>query len=321
MVLPIRQKSGYDLIDMQFRGERHQQPKLASTSCYPSCFWRPVSLWVEAEYYDYGRVTLRDTQCNRQRVVDFLTYCLANTATVTQGDNQYHDLPYDLTAFMAKETPELAAWLTNTTTSSDADHLWGQAVQAWDYIWEVASKYRLFGVTENDGNLRPVQFALMHRAAYDELVTQAEGQRYFDNPHMKMREVFDRALTKAKDRIGNKLPSEAHDRWYFNHAFMDELRYIGYFEGMSYPGEEGGMAVYLDAHLNGKINVESLYDQLKPWFEARYVTSGLEALNLKFLPMVYAGQDYANEIGRNYARFVRGTSAVINKARRQRYED
>ena len=41
--------------------------------------------------------------------------------------------------------------------------------------------------------------------------------------------------------------------------------------------------------------------------------SGLDSLNLKISPIVYATQDYDNSIGRDYAKFIRTVSSKVSK--------
>ena len=71
----------------------------------------------------------------------------------------------------------------------------------------------------------------------------------------------------------------------------------------------------VDAYLDGKLDDDQMYAIIKPWLETRYACSGLEALNLHFEPVVYASQDYSNEIGASYAEFVGQVSAQVTRGR------
>ncbi len=326
LVLPIRQKSTYQAVKLTWEGVKQKLPGLTSSTCYATAFWRPVGHFMTARYDDYGCVELEDTPANRLRMGQFLGYCLRRTAAAAQGENKYHDHAYDLAASMAKETPELLDWLQGRPSTAAGALLWAQSVQAWDYIWKVASSHRLFGVAvHGDSELRPVQFAVIHRAAYDRLVTLAEGLEHFDNGPMGLRDMFDRNLANARSKLlanyATTLPGKlsASALSCFERSFLDEeLRYIGCPEGMSYPDEQLYMRSALEPFTAGALSVDGLFEQLKPWFEARYAFSGLEVLNLKLQPLVYNGQDYNNEVGREYAKFVRSTSAAVTRGRNRK---
>jgi hypothetical protein len=62
---------------------------------------------------------------------------------------------------------------------------------------------------------------------------------------------------------------------------------------------------------------EFLIESLKD----RYVVRGLAELNLKLSPIVYASQDYSNEIGKAYAKFVRSVSSTVNKVNKEKYDE
>lgn len=318
VVVPIIQRSTYKPAEGTFRGQPVRLHGITSSTCYPTAFWRPAGGFFDATYDDYGRFTLLESPANLRRLVSFLRYVLGNTPKVELGENQYHDLAFDFPAFLAEKAPELDAWLATERNKKqgqepyDAALLFKQAHECWDYVWEVGAEHRLFA-TSYGGNLVPLEFAVMHRAAYDVLVAQAEDMRGWDDAPMQQRVFFDRLFDKAASHsnIGDEPAMQAV---WFNSSLRQELQAMGHFEGISYPDESELLRDVSRDFLAGKLDKDQLFELLKPQLDARYAITSLLALNIKVTPMVYAGQDYDNAIGRNYAKFIRAASAAVNRS-------
>lgn len=183
---------------------------------------------------------------------------------------------------------------------------------------------------QHTGAMRPMNFAIMHRAAFDELVATTNAWVGWNDESYDMRAFFDRALAAVTARIA-ELDAEVQAetdttekerksmRKYFAFdRFREALRRVGGAEGSSYPAENAVFMYAGDAYLDGKVTEDKLFEMLKPWLQVRYACSALEALNLHFEPMVYASQDYSNEIGSSYARFVGKVSSVVTRGRNVR---
>ncbi len=329
MVIPIQQQSTYEQVALTYNGEESAQYGVCSSTCYPTRFWRPVGAFIEAEYDDYGRFTLKDSPLNRFKLKDFINEALKMAPVVAQGDNKYHDLAYDLTQFMQQSAADLLAVLTakgeDKPASTDGDLLWSQSVACWDYIYEVSQEQRMFW-RNYKGALRPMNFAAMHRLAFDELVAMTNAYVGWDNESYEMRAFFDRAMAETKERLAEldaSIQGETEDaaarkhlrKFFAFDRLRDSLRRVGGSEGSHYPCEGTVFHGAADAYLEGKLDDERLYAVLKPWLEVRYAYSGLEALNLHFEPIVYASQDYQNDVGASYARFVGKVSKAVSKGR------
>ncbi len=330
MVTPIMMQSTYRPVELTYGEETSQQYGPCSSTCYPTRFWKPVGSFFEAEYDDYGRVTLTDSKVNRFRLKEFIREALQMTPVVAQGENQYHDVAYDLVKFMTEKAPALLAYLTakrgEELPAYDGDLFFAQGVACWEYIYEVAQEQRMFW-RDYKGVMRPMNFAIMHRAAFDGLVAMTNAWVGWDKESYEMRTFFDRALGEAKQRMA-ELDAEAegasdmnekqrkHMRKYFAFdRFREAMRRVGGSEGSSYPSEHVVYMEASDAYLDGKLTDDQLFDIMKPWLEIRYACSGLEALNLHFEPIVYASQDYSNEIGDSYAKFVAKVNAQVTRGR------
>ena len=317
-VLPILQERGYRPVEGTYGSKPFELYGIASSTCYPHAYWAPYGGFIEAEYDDYGQVTLLDTPTNRLRLCDLFSQLQSDAVTVSEGENQCHDVPYDFAAFLAAETPGLLAYLSARGRVPTTSEFFGELEAAWNYVWERHQEHRLVGVDYSDV-LRPLQFAIMHQASFDALVSKVNQLRTWRDESLAQRDVFEAMMAKTLD----KLPGEGQLReavtdflWF---QLERELERIGQFEGLTYPGESAVLADAVAEFLLKKLDREGLFQALKPLLDARYVMSGLNMLNLRITPIVTASQDYSNEIGAAYAQFIASVSAVVTQGRRDHY--
>lgn len=334
MVVPIMQQHSYRPVQLTRDDKTEEQYGPCSSTCYPTRFWKPVGSFFEAKYDDYGRVTLTDSKVNRFRLQDFIRETLRLAPVVAAGENQCHDLPFDLHKFMGENAPDLLTYLTAKTAQErperNDDKFFEQGTACWDYIYEVAQEQRMFW-RNYSGVLRPMNFAIMHRAAYDGLVAMTNACVGWDKESYEMRSFFDRALEETKKRMAeldaeaeattdvNEKQRKSMHKFFAFDRFREALRRVGGSESSSYPAEQSVFLGVADAYLDGKLDDDQMYGIIKPWLEIRYACSGLEALNLHFEPIVYATQDYSNEIGASYATFVGQVSAQVTRGRNVRH--
>ena len=326
LVVPIRQQRDYNPVDITVDGQPAQAWGAYNSTCYPTRFWEPMGTALEAKYYDYGRFELLDTPANRTALVMLIADRLRQSPAVAQGENQYHDVPFDLPAFMGKEAAQLLQLVTakrgEGVPTFDKDVLFKQALATWDYIFEVAQEQRLFTL-DYKGHVRPMQFAVMHRAAYDALVAQTNAAVGWDKESYEMRAFFDRAIADMRESL-SKTPEFgdlSEEKAALSQAFFagsrlrDYLQRVGGSELRMGTDESMLLTAGLQGLLSGKLTEDELFVKLKPVLEARYAYSALEALNLHYEPMVYASQDYDNSIGRDYAKFVSQVSRAVTRTR------
>ena len=62
-----------------------------------------------------------------------------------------------------------------------------------------------------------------------------------------------------------------------------------------------------------------LFEQFKSQIEHRYIDEGLNNLNIRISPMVYATQDYDNTLGNEYLKMVNSVNQEINSNLSKRY--
>lgn len=325
-VLPIVQQGGYRPVELELAGEKHSLFGIANNTCHVNSFWTPVGGFLEAEYEDCGQFTLENTERNMLLMFEFVAKLSKSAAITKQGENTSHDVPFNLQDFILKNLPLLAGMLYQGQNAPQGDEgraaLFNELVKAWEHISEAIWEHRLFVKTANNG-LRPVQYAVMHKAGYEGLIAMASKMKTWDKSSMDQRAHVERAL-KAYDDV--ELPVratplapevEASLNGYFRlQAFNEAFRDAGSDSIMHFACESVDIEDAIELYHGETVDNDAFFEHLKPALDARYVMMGLEILNLKITPQVYAGQDYDNSIGRAYAKFVRATSAAVSLQRR-----
>lgn len=310
-VLPIIQARTYNLVEMKFDGNMHKEFGIAHQTCYPNAFWEPFGSYIEAEYDDYGQVKLVNSPLNCQRLVSFICTLAQSAPQVVEGSNSAHDCAFDLPAFIAENTTALHTMLSGDTLKaedSSLPDLFDECETVWGYIWEVGQEQRLFA-GDARRNLRPLQFAILHGVAYDNLVAMAE--KFWDKS-----EVVNKVLDMAKKYGGHKnLPFEMIS-WPIETAYRDAVSRIASMESGVYPGENEEVINIAKDFVDGRLSDEETSAALSSVIEPRLITGIMQWLNLRFSPIVYAGQDYSNEIGAAVAKFISKTAKEVSKARK-----
>ena len=354
MVMPIVQSRTWRPVAMNFRGQDSLQYGMAHSSSYPFRFWSPVGAFFEATYEDYGRVTLLDTAHNRTHLLEFLGSALRNTPVVSLGENETHELAFNLSAFMQETTPQLWAYLQSLDTRAQpADKpaefspqdvqswspddqasffalLFTQGVACWDHLWEVAQEQRMFWM-DWEGILRPMSFSVMHHASFEGLVAVTNSSSR-NGQSLEMRSYFSRQVqellsservaslreqgTPAKD-ASNETRGEFFGRLFrVSSALRDMLDRVGRMEGSGYYAHKLDLDNVVEEHfLRSPFDEEAFFRALEPFLRARHVFHAMNALNLYLEPVISSDQDYSNSVGQAYARFVQDVSARVTEGR------
>lgn len=64
---------------------------------------------------------------------------------------------------------------------------------------------------------------------------------------------------------------------------------------------------------------DELFEEFKEQIEHHYLASAISKYDLKLSPMVYAGQDYSNEMGNAYLKMVTKINQKVNKLVKDKY--
>lgn len=323
-VIPIHQNASYKPVAMEINGESFSQHGITCSTCYPNGFWVPNGGYIEAVYDDYGQVKVKNTGANRVRMFHLIEKLYARAPLVAQGENKYHDVPYDLKGFVAAKTPLLLSMLDRSkekdayTGPKSPEVLFAELGLVWEYTWEAAHEHRLF-IKNPNRSIAAQQFAVMHKVAFDTLVTEVAKQKTWDNKSLDLRTYFNGALDLVKlDFSVAFSPEFPFDKTeYIRRSFQNALGSFGAMEGIYWDYEFTEIQHIVAAYVKGpEIDEELLFEKFKPILEGRYATVGLMQHNLKFLPLVYASQDYDNSVGRGYMKFVQTVSRAVTKQRK-----
>jgi hypothetical protein len=339
-VWPIIQQSGYTPVELVHKEETHAVHAVTYSTCHPNRFWTPYGCLIAAKYDDYGSVALTDTPLNRQRIFHLLCSLYAQNLVVREGENKSHDVAFDFRSEAAKLAPNLLSHLDRFKRSGSPmmvalaelplevlqeDHAFPELVELWNAMWHVSQEHRLFGISTLQF-LRPVQFAVMHRAAYDRLIALAEEGRSWNRSSLVRRPFLQSALAQAReDRNTFMLKHATLDKLDLMASIMykdwlrEHLSAAGTISGVFYYQEALELAGITTAEEPGSAEEQQLIERLVLALDMRYVLEGLSRLNLHLGPIVYAEQDYSNAIGQDYAAFVQGISEKITRQRR--YDD
>jgi hypothetical protein len=310
-VVPVVQARGHSAVQVDYRGGTHELYGISWATAYPCAFWEPCGGFIEAVYDDYGCVIPKDTATNRIRLVQFFRELLEKPVKVSEGENTVHDVPFDMVAFVDGK-PELQSYLTYGVKAADlrgAPHsVFNLLLEAWEYVWERVQENRLFK-GDWDEVLRPVQFSILHADAVKALIDEIPSVRY-GKETLPQGEFLANAVNEA---LAFAEGSRSEDL--FLHKLQRSIDRVGYFSGMAYPSERDELDACTGEFLAKQLSLDDYCTQIKPVMDVRYAIEGLAALNLRFSPLEYAGQDYANEVGRRYADFVAKVSSSVTEER------
>ncbi len=295
------------------------------STCYPVAFWAPAVGFMDAVYDDCGQVTLVDTPTTRIRLLTWAAYMYRNALAVAEGENKCHDIPFDYKALLGKHCPALLEQLSKSHYFGRSQLLFLEAhpsffdevLPVWNAAWEVSQEHRLFSMDRSD-EPSPMQYGLMHEATANYLVDYSNKMTDWSNEAYEQRTFFNRCVRSAKESAEGHAGKESV--FWFVDALRREFERVGYYEGLGLISADlfNGLWALGPAYLEGSLSDDELFIQCKPFLDERYVLHGLLCLDLKFAPIVYAGQDYSNESGKAYAKFVNAVQKEVSRRRQVR---
>lgn len=310
IILPIIQQSTYDEIQLISPNNSFETSVLghAHTTCYPTCFWGYYGPLITGKYYDYGKFEIDNSLENIQSLKFLFNKLLKDSFKTKQGDNEYHDVAFDMSSLYSPET----------------EYSFEQLIRICDEIWMVTMKYRLF-VRNYKHNARQLQFAVMHESAAKYLINMVSNEKSWDGMSYHQFNYFENfvksKLVKFVDET-KEVPPELLEFVFWRIESLDGYR-IGDSEGSNisslYRSPLGVLGI-LQTMANGDFSkMPELFNLYKTHLDHRYIHRGLDDLNVKLSPMVYASQDYSNDIGSAFFEMVKTVSAGINVEIKARY--
>ena len=341
---PIVQNSTFRDVVLNLGAETVEQKGIAHSTCYADCFWKPLGGFIPAAYDDYGRFKLIFSPKTRGDLLSFFSQVYRNCPIVSEGENSSHDLAFDFSAFILANAPDIHKMVKPSSsrnalgddvapaTVSD-DVLDAQLTACWDYVFEVSGKHRLF--IKDSNSMRPLQFAAMHEAAYESLVESTSRRKTWEGESLEQNSFLLRTLRHARAEAAERVehtelrikkleqesgkPSEQSldKAIFFSWAFTDAVRAaLDQLSGNCRIG--GSRELALLSALSVQIAKRTISDEefirrVLPVVNDRYALGGMNDYDLRFSPLVYAGQDYLNEQGQAYVKFITEVSRKVTR--------
>jgi len=208
--------------------------------------------------------------------------------------------------------------------SPDSEYSFEQLIGVWDEIWMVTVEHRLF-VRNYKHDARQFQFAVMHQKSAEFLIEMVSDQKAWDGVSYHQYNYFENFVKSKLSKLGDEtkeVPPELLEFVFWRIESLDGYR-IGDSEGSfisSLYRSPNGVIDILQTMVSGDFNkMPELFQLYKLQLDHRYIHRGLDDLNTKLSPMVYASQDYSNNIGSAFLEMVKTVNAGINAEIKARY--
>jgi hypothetical protein len=312
LVVPILQQTTHYPAMLKTGSGSLRQFGVPGTACYPDDLWSLFGGPIEARYDDFGEVTLLDTPTNRTLLRAFLRDVLESSPAVAQGGNPSVETEFDFPALLK------ANKITILGSAPPSEDFMRQASLCWDEIWKIAREGRLFAIRPGaEQQFCPLQFAVLHHSAASQLVAVATQGKDHRGRSLSARAQFDRMRKEARASVSamaTRIEMNAPMRRYH---FADHLK-----GGLSQLCGGQGLTEHLMQLIQTTVmetklkRRDALYEALRPFLDFALLNRGLRMLNLYWQPNVTSGQDYSNDIGKRYARFVQRAAKAVAKSKR-----
>jgi hypothetical protein len=321
--LAIRQQSTYDTVEMTHKGKKHKALGISNSAIYPDAYWTPVGNFIEGVYRIGGDIDILENDENIRRMLVFVKLMLKDAAVIAEGEDPSQDLPFNLREYITGNAPFLSGYLKKAPASALTDvrahELFNELAKVWRHIDDVAFKHRVF-YADGHGRMRPLQFTLMHKRCYDDLLGQV-GEAHSPNA------LFEQGLDAVKaleslNTVGSTKDISALSREMYASvaasAFIRRTTRIGTFEDIDYHEEELGFGEFILKHLEGTLTKSALLKRTEPVMKDRLVVHLLEDYKIKLAPKCIWHEDGKNAFGKAYADFVSRVSISVTKGRRNK---
>jgi hypothetical protein len=167
-------------------------------------------------------------------------------------------------------------------------------LQCWSYIWTASQQQRIFC-----GNtplaIRPFNFAVVHEAAYAELILRysISGQSARLNTASLEHQFID-AVIKAEADMSASLPASASvstgSAWALMsllHRSTKQLTYSKLDATLRLCQDSTMLVTSFLAFIKREISAAELYQQALPTLQLHYFIAGLELLGIQLAPVAY----------------------------------
>ncbi len=318
VVMPIKQQTTYNPVQLHVSGREGVKEVAkygyANTTCYSTAFWGFAGPILNGEYSDYGNFEWENSEENIKNIRSFLNYLSNSVCDVVQGENKYHDHPLDFASiYNPKEK-----------------YSFQQLEEIMGKVWDVASEARLF-VRNYNGEPVNVAFAVMHEPAAEYLIKEVGKSKGWDGESYEQKSYFNNYLNKKFSEMMEVFKGKDLDNtiafFVSNVSGLESYR-IGEQEGThirNYYDRSRYVMDKIQSYLKegntefSRDFTDELFEKFKSQIDHRYIAAGLERINVKLSPMVYASQDYSNDLGNTYLKMVQEVNSKINAMVKAKY--
>ena len=319
VAVPIIQQSTFNPVELMLDDQPYSLYGVANTTCYPGSHWAPKGAFVTGTYADYGYIDPEDTPTNRRAMAELFRTLWKNAPIVKEGKNPSHEIPFDLKTFAGIAAPTLAERISASRTYDNVNIdgvPFPELQRTWEYVWGVANEHRLF-CRDGSMRIRPLQFAAFHRVTFDHLVAFTNKQVGWDNTSFALDAFLLRQIAELTEE--EAAPNGKSQAFFMREAFIERLK-LGMSDSVGNALLPFREDVYrlLTARMDTGLSQAEFLADMTPIMAGVYSIAAMNQLNLRFNPIIYAGQDYDNRQGKAIAKFISGVSREVTKARKDR---
>ena len=315
-LVAVRQSHTYQPILVREEEGRSEHYGIANNTCHANAFWQPVTPFIAAVYDDFGCVQLVDNPTNKTKVLKFFEEVLSDCPDVESGDSPIHDPAFSFKSFLEAEAPEILAAISGKPES--LTNVTAKMLQlCWDHVFRVAQVHRLF--MSHAGAVRPLTFAVIHEHTFEALANLLATSTTRCNESLEPRAYILRVLETAFKEAGERPDQASNPRlkgFYLGDRLVNLFNHVGG-DGYTNDIDSDMLREAGDALAGGDMSQEQFVIAYMPLLLERYAFAGIERLNAKFTPMIYAGQDNDNSIGQEFASFIAGVSKAVTRSRKE----
>lgn len=320
LVVPLGLVPSYEPVRLKHRESTFERYAVGLNPL--GAHWHPLGGVVAGTYADSGKIKPSDTPTNRRVMVEFFVTLVCEGMVTEPGEVLGREPAFDLPALLGAHAPTLAQALRRTR-DVPADVLaevpFAEFSRVWERMWEVMQRNRLF-VRAFNQEPRPVQFAILHRVAFETLVARAESLTSWDGQPYALQTYLLHILKRSAEPINGRIPNEFMQM----SRLQDELRLgLSTSDGVRRLVEpfHGELSAAVSSFQKGDLDEEALVARLVPMLSGVYVRRAMVELHLEFSPIRYVGQDYDNSQGRNFIAFASSVAQSVSAQRLRMAEE
>lgn len=317
-LFPIEQQHSYEKVSLinNATGKSVKEDKYSFTknTCYPNGLWETSGPMIEGVYDDYGRFKLANNKDNVTNLHNLFKH-LSTNGLITEANAR--DGGFDMKEVFDKKKQYSYLELTDI----------------WEYMFTACEQERVF-VNDYKGVSSPFTFAVMHKATGKYLINMIENSDSWHSKPTTQKKSLVQYISEQIDgssffkeslpidvcsRVVASQMTHLQDFQVVNNSYAKINKFYEVsIKGSTFPQL---LQPYLESPTKMKVEkdiVDQFYQLVKSQLNHRYILGGMDELNAKLSPMIYAGQDYSNKVGNEVLKMITTVNAQVTKQIKQR---